>query len=262
MIEGLDDSLAIERRTRAVATVRRIMHAVWVVSRSQYARAERMTEASVAYYRWLDDAIERLSELDGSNERPRLCVVIGPERGLCGPLVRALEEAIPTDSPFALVGTRLARRSRLADRALFTAAGVANADEIERRATELGALIVEYGTGYDVELTFPISGTGTLHRELLLAARRPSPDARLDSYSPTATLLEAVLGQALGGRLAHALAQCSSAELGARILVAERARDHCDEQLQALRDLWAVQQKAEITAELGELTAGRLGSAR
>ncbi len=251
------DLSSIERRVAATRTIRRIMHAIWVVSRSQYARAEKLSTESVKYYRWVDEALARLAGPAAVDESDKLSVVFGPERALCGGLVAAIEREIPTGQDFALVGARLTQNSELATRALFTLPGVSATADFDQRASELGHLLLEHERGRAVELVYATAPTGGIHRELLLAGRRLNPDPRLETYSPAATLLEAIIEQSLTGRVTHALAQTLQAELGARILIAQRARSHCDDSLAKLEEAWRVVQKDQITNELGEVVAAR-----
>ncbi len=252
-----NDLSAVERRIRATATVRRIMHAIWVVSRSQYARATKLTTESITYYEWLDDAISRLAGDPVRKDGATLRVVFGPERALCGRLVRELCSATRSTDAYALVGSRLLAHERLRSRAVFATSGVISESAFEDKARELERLITTHAEGRSVELVFAVNARGELHHELLLAERRLLPQARVDSYSPPEQLLSSLIAQAFSGRITHALAQTLQAEVGARVLVAQRARSNCDDRLRKLSDQWRMVQKDQVTTELCEVVAAR-----
>ncbi len=250
----------VERRINATRAVRRIMHAISIVSRAQYSRVERSTIESVEYYRWIDEALARLASRAREDAERRLCVVFGPERALSGGLHRALERAIPAGDEFALVGSRLLQNEELAAEAVFVSRGVSSLADVEVEAAELGRLLARHALGRDVLLLFPVTAAGAVHRELLFARRLLKPEACLETYSPVSALLEAVLAQALTGRIAHALTQTLQAELGARLQITQRAQTHCDDKLVILEDQRRVIQREQTTVELSEVVAARSSS--
>ena len=259
MNSGLPTSLeGVEALIGATRAVGGIMHAIAVVSRAQYALADELTQNSLVYYEWLDEAVARLAGPPVGNGSPALRILLGPERALCGNLTRAFEREVDDDPTLVLVGARLAQSPALAGKAVFATSSVSSGSDIEAKAAEIGEFMIRYGTDLDVELVFPVNSSGELHRELLLPRRRLDPDSRIDTYSPPQELLKVLLSQALlSGRIAHGLAQALRAELGARVLVAQRASTHCDERLRALEDERRVLQKEQVTSELAEVVAAR-----
>jgi F0F1-type ATP synthase gamma subunit len=267
MDDALADLQAVERRITAVQTIRRVMHAIGVVSQAQYSKAATLSHETVIYYQRLDHMIERLAGSSVRQAGSQLWLILGPERALCGSLVAALVKVIPRDQPLALVGSRLIQNEALRARAVFTTKGVSGAGEIEDKAAELGALILANVSNpigsaaraepLGVELLFPCDASGATQHQPLIAGRRLDPESGFETYSKAEAVLTAALEQALAGRLAYGLAQTLQAELAARIMTSQRARSACDERLIELDGQWRFVQKEQITLELGEIVAAR-----
>lgn len=256
MAEDLQSAEEFGRRSAAVSSVRQVMHALWAVSRANYARAERSTADSVTYYSWIDRIVERLAgpPLRGA-PGPVLRVVLGPERALCGSLVSLLLKEIPPNQPVAVVGDHFLQSLPKRTRAQFTHRGASNDAELEPVAHSLASRLLSHAKNKSVELVYARAATGEVHHELLLAPRRHIPECDYDSYTDHERLLTAALSQSLEGRIAHSLGQTLKAELSARIQTAHRARQACDDALEELTANWRALRQEQVTMELSEVSA-------
>jgi F0F1-type ATP synthase gamma subunit len=255
----------IESALRATSAVRSVVQAVWALSRAQLPRVEEAVAESTAYLDWVDEVVDRVAgpPRPAALERS-LTLVLGPERGFCGSLARAVLATVPARGPLGLVGERLAETSRrepgVAERVRFSLPGPSGVDDLGGVSRALAAAVLEHGAGATVDVVHP-RGAGT-HRAVLLAGEREARRPSFDHYSPLRAVLAAAVRESVTGRLRIALAESLLAETRARVTAAERAKRAADDRETELESDLRVQQQEQITRELVELTAGLLASPR
>ena len=260
MADDLHDLARVEHRMAAVRAVETVTRAMWALARAQQPQVEAAAGQASAYLDVAESIVTRLAGAPrtDTDDAHTLWVLLGPERPFCGPLSRMLLDQLPDRGQVGLVGHRLADVARhipeLSSRVRFRVAGASTPDELGARADRVASEILATGAP-TVMLLYPTDGTPTLRRTALLSdAREPESDPP-ESFLPVGEVLEAAVVEAVGGRLAVALAEALRAEVVARLVATEAARRACERQLETLRHAWRVLRQDTITQELLELSA-------
>lgn len=267
MPETPHDLGRVEDLLGAVDSVRQVVHAVWALARAQQPSVEAAAAEATAYLDWIDRLVDRVA----GPPRPgapveTLLVVVGPERAFCGAQPRQLAEGLhehgAAEGALGIVGQRLAEAvesdPRLAPRVRFRVPAAASPGEIGRAAQATAAAVLEHGAERHIELLHPVGGESVLHRSVIAAGRREQVRNPPQTFSPVATVVQAAVGEAVTGRLAVALAEALRAEVRARVLAADAARQACDRRLEELGGDWRVLRQEQITRELIEIVSSRL----
>lgn len=122
--------------------------------------------------------------------------------------------------------------------------------------SSVASKILEHGRGARVLVMHPVSEGSTMNIVPLIAARALVERAP-ETYSPLGQVVEAVVVEAMKGRLAVAAAEALRAEIQARITAADAARRACEQRLLELESFWHLGRRETITRELLEIVAGR-----
>ncbi len=262
MVEGIQDLAHLERSIDAIASVGKVMKAVWALARAQQPMVDAAAAEATAYLDAVDALVDRLAGAPAPVEAREdvLWVLVGPERAFCGPLARLLLEQVPSTGTVGLVGARLIEVAEqdpeLEGRLAFQLPGATTPEDLGARSEELATAILDAQPGTVVVLA-PEDGTTRLHQTVLLSGRREPAGEPPETFSPVREVLEAAVVEAVAGRLAVALAEALRAEVRARLEAAEAARLACDRQTDELRHRWRSLRQSAITQELVELTSGR-----
>ena len=259
------DRQRVESRIVAVEAVGAVVHAIWALARAQLAQVDALAPEASTYLDWLDDTLgRRAGRSDGPPADDVLCVVLGPERSFCGGLPRQVADAL--DRPglrVGIVGRRLAEAVAVlrgtAPRVEFEIGGPSSVDDLEEVSEAVAAQVLRYAGDAQVQLWHPMAGRRDLVRvELLAGARTASPAPNFETYSPIEHILELAVAEAVVGRVRVGLAETLRAEVRARAVASEHARNTVSRQHQELTDALRVLHQEAVTNELCELVAARL----
>jgi F0F1-type ATP synthase gamma subunit len=268
MIDDQQDPAQVERRIHAVEATRRIVHAIWALSRAQHPLAEASWVSASTYLSWVESSLERLTTVNSASRdgAPEIAVVFGPQRSFCGPLTRQIVSQIPTEGMLGLVGRRLSETVRseggIAARVAFSVEGAVAYDGHAEAARRVAEALAPHARRKRVVVLSPSRNSTRLRRAVLLA-----DTLRMKSF-PAATLadpkdvIDVAIRAGIEGRLAVASAGCLLAEVSARLSAAERARRACDSRLEELRGRHATARRDQITNEIVEIIAGQRGGRR
>lgn len=274
MLDDDRDLPAIERHIHAVASVGKVVSAIWALSRAQLPFVEAAVEQTTQYLDWVD---EMLAAVAGTprrgGKRSLLLVIMGPERPYCGALPRQILEQLLLDEDgvlkveegatrrIGLVGMRLSEvvqaEPTIREQVVFTMGGATTHEDHETVARAVSEAILKHAGHADVELLHPHRGTSELHRVTMLSGAREPVAYPPETFSPLQTVIDAAVAEAITGRLAVGVAEALLSEVKARVATADAARRAADEKLEKLRKDWAMARQEQITGELLEIVAGR-----
>jgi len=263
MNEELVDLAQVERRAAAVSAVRRVVHAIWALARAQLPRVEASAVSAAQYIEAVEGLVNRLAEPAAPvAEQDVLKVVLGPERSFCGSLHRQIVAALPAEGPLGIVGRRVegALGPAEAARVVFVLPGPTTVDEIGEVARAIAQAVLLRRDAQAVELLVPHlrGGDDGLRRVPLLSGHRRVVAEPPETFSPVDEVLDAAVLELVTGHVVAALTDALRAEVQARIIAADGARQACDTRLEALEQARRVLRKEELTDEILELVAGQL----
>lgn len=253
------DVTAVERSTRAVTAIGQVVQAIWALSRAQLPLVEEAASAAVAYQHAVDRVIDRVAGRPlEARAGERLFVVFGPERPYSAALARRMLEAIPEEGAIGVVGQRLAEaiaiEPSLDARVRFRSSGSVAHDDLHEIAYAVAAQILEHGTSAEVVILYP-SESGVERAPLIVA--RAAVEHPPETFSSLGVVLGVAVEAAMAGRLAVAAVETLRAEVRARMVAADAARQACRDKLTELEELWHTGRRETITRELLEIVAGR-----
>lgn len=252
---------AIDRRIAAASAVRQAVHAFWALARAQLPRAEQAARQVAAYHRWTDDVVERLAgPVRSRGAPPQLHVVFGPERSFCGGLPARVLAELPSEGDIGLVGRRLADVARLdpdlAARVRFVLPAATVVGDQRSIASAVATATFEACPSGDVEILYARANERPLARARFVAAAREEPPEPPETFSPPDMVRRAALVEANAVLLAVATLETFYAEVRARVIAAEAAKNACDRRLDTLGEARRGARRDLVTRELLEIVAG------
>ena len=254
----------LEATRRSVLAVAQVVRALESLSRAQRASVEEAAGDASRYLDWIDELVGQLAgPPESAAGADPLSIVMGPERGFCGPLAHRIAEQIPSQGALGIVGTRLAEvldeTPAVSARTRFRLPGAAAVEELPRGARELAARILEEHPIGSVWLFHPRDSGSELHAvELLSGPRRLAPRLAFETWSPPERVLELAVSTSVAGRLAVGLAEVLRSEVLARLLATGAARQACEQQLEDLRRSILNVSQEQTTRELLEVVTSHL----
>lgn len=271
-----------KKRIASAKTVSKITKAMKLISASKSRAAQAANLASRPYSQRIGEVVSdlwavtghRLHPLLWQNTDPRACrLIIGTDKGLCGPLLSRLEDFLTKEKAFEKVGDsyllvgkksrELLTRNSLSATAVFELGFKKTTLEMVRPIVKLindGYLAQNFGKVVVYYTHFVSNLKQTPSQKLLLPAVKPevqktfSKDVAL--YEPQAdAVLEKILPRYLSLELYQLVLESVASEHAARMLAMDQACRNADEIIEDLTLSYNKIRQENITRELLEITS-------
>jgi len=276
--------IQIRQRIKAIETIKKITHAMRLVSMSSHSRLRGKREALTRYADTVDETFNYVRRYvpDWSHhamgpapdeQKRRLVILVGSQKSLCGTFNIALLnyykrhgiEEIPTD--IVVVGKKTVELVKeLLDIKPHAAFEKLSPDHIATITRSIGRIIFNASPAYSrVELYGNILKTFFSQRpttktllplEDMQQASKPSrhaEEAYLWEHEPK-KILDVLLEQYIESRVQHALFESLLAEQAARFVSMDNSTRNAQKLLETTQARYNKLRQAKITKELTELT--------